>query len=267
VDDLWAVDLGAVATSVQARRGTARSRPVSFSALRRDAPVLDPSAALAERLQVPVQSVSSEAAAARAGGLSTPGAIEDTVVVDLGAGTVDAVSPRSAVTAAGGGELLTASVAALTGITDAAAEWVKRGPAHRVDAPQVMLAEDGTRTFLDRPAARETIGSLVVRGPAGLLPFSSTMAPGEWRALRRQLKEDVVGGNVARALRTLDEAPRSIVVVGGPAGDEEVLAAMGGALRPGTAVGRGEVAGSLGHRNAVAYGLLVLAARGPEAGG
>ena len=260
VDDLWTVDLTAVATAVQARRGSARSRPVGFSALRSDAPLVDPSAALAERLQVPVQVV-SEAAAARAGGLSTPGALEDTVVVDLGGGTIDAVSLRASVTAAGGGELLTASVAALTGVTNAAAEWVKRGPAHRVDAPQVLLGEDGSRGFLEQPAPRETIGSLVVRGPAGLLRFSSTMAPGEWRALRRQLKEDVVGGNVARALRTLDENPRSIVVVGGPAGDEEVLAALGGALPPGTAVGRGEVAGFLGHRNAVAYGLLVLATR------
>lgn len=261
VDDLWTVDLAAVATAVQARRGSARSRPVSFSALRSDAPLVDPSTALAERLHVPVQVVVSEAAAARAGGLSTPGTLEDTVVVDLGGGTIDAVSTPRAVTAAGGGDLLTASVAALTGVTSAAAEWVKRGPAHRVEAPQVLLAEDSSRGFLDRPAPRETIGSLVVRGPAGLLRFSSTMAPGEWRALRRQLKEDVVGSNVARALRTLDETPRSIVVVGGPAGDEEVLAAVGGALRPGTAVGRGEVAGSLGHRNAVAYGLLLLAAR------
>ena len=258
VDDLWTVDLAAVATAVQARRGSARSRPVSFSSLRRDAPLYDPSTALAERLQVPVRVV-PEAAAARAGGLSTPGAHQDTVVVDLGGGTIDAVSSRAAVTAAGGGDLLTASVAALTGITSAAAEWVKRGPAHRVDAPQVLLAEDGSRGFLDQPAPRETIGWLVVRGPAGLLRFSATMAPGEWRALRRQLKQDVVGSNVARALRTLDETPSSIVIVGGPAGDEEVLAAVGGALQPGTAVGRGEVAGSLGHRNAVAYGLIALA--------
>ena len=261
VDDLWTIDLATVATAVQARRGSARSRPVSLAALRSDAPLIDPSTALSDRLQVPAQLVASEAVAARAGGLSTPGTLEDTVVVDLGGGTVDAVSARAAVTAAGGGELLTASVAALTGATSAAAEWVKRGPAHRVDAPQVLLAEDGSRSFLDQPAPRETIGSLVVRGPAGLLRFSSTMAPGEWRALRRQLKEDVVGSNVARALRTLDVTPRSIVVVGGPAGDEEVLAAVGGAVTPGTAVGRGEVAGSLGHRNAVAYGLLLLAAR------
>jgi hypothetical protein len=180
------------------------------------------------------------------------------VVVDLGGGTIDCVSASSAIVAAGAGELLTTSVAALTGATAAAAEWVKRGPAHRVDAPQILLAEDGSRGFLERPAPPETIGSLVVRGPAGLLAFSTTMAPGEWRALRLRLKTDLVGGNVARALRSLEAAPRTVVVVGGSAGDDEVLAAVSGALPPGTAVGRGDVAGALGHRYAVAYGLLLL---------
>ena len=265
VEDMWTVDLAAVASAVQARRGSFRSRPVSLAALRRDAPLLDPSPGLSDRLQRPAHVVSSEASAARAGGLSTPGAVEDTVVVDLGGGTIDAVSATVAVVAAGGGDLLTASVAELTGVTGAVAEWVKRGPASRVEAPQVLLAEDGSRGFLDRPAPSETVGSLVVRGPTGLLPFSTTMAPGEWRALRRRLKVDLVGGNVARVLRTLDEAPRTVVVVGGPAGDDEVLAAVGGALGSGTAVGRGNVAGALGYRNAVAYGLLVLAADGTDA--
>jgi hypothetical protein len=160
--------------------------------------------------------------------------------------------------AAGAGELLTTSVAALTGTTGAAAEWVKRGPAHRVDAPQILLAEDGSRGFLERPAPPETIGSLVVRGPAGLLPFSTTMAPGEWRALRLGLKVDVVGGNVARALRTLDEAPHTVVVLGGSAGDDEVLAAVSGALPPGTAVGRGTSPVRSDTGTPVAYGLLLL---------
>lgn len=262
VDDLWTVDLAAAAAAVQARRASTRSRPVSLAALRRDAPYLDPSPGLSERLQVPVHVVSSEEAAARAGGLSTPGAGPDTVVVDLGGGTIDVMTPSAAVVAAGGGEMLTVSVSALGGITGAAAEWVKRGPAYRVEAPQVLLAEDGSRSFMDRPAPRETVGALVVQGPAGLLPFSQTMAPGEWRALRLRLKIDLVGGNVARALRTIAELPRRLVVVGGPAGDDEVLAAVGGALEAGTAVGRGNVAGSLGHRYAVAYGLLVLAAGG-----
>jgi hypothetical protein len=256
VDDLWSVDLAAVAQEVQARRDGVSTRPVTLAALRASSPYVDPSVALAQRLGVAVEAAGSEALAARRGGLSTPGATGDTVVVDLGGGTIDAVAAAGAVVAAGGGELLTVSVAALTGCTAAAAEHVKRGPAHRVEAPQVLLAEDGTRRFLDTPASREVVGALVVTGPAGLLAFHRTLAPGEWRALRLRLKIALIGANVARALRTLDVEPRSVVVVGGPAGDDEVLSAVTGGLPAGTAVGRGNVGGALGHRYAVAYGLL-----------
>jgi hypothetical protein len=257
VDDLWTVDLSAVADTVLTRAGGAGSRAIGLAALRADAPYADPSPALAQRLDVPVHGALSEAAAGRAGAMSTPGAAADTVVLDLGAGTVDAVSGDAAVVAAGGGELLTVSVAALTGATAAAAEWVKRGSAARVEAPQILLSEDGTREFLDRPAAPETIGALVVRGPAGLLPFNRVLAPGEWRALRLRLKVELLGGNAARALRTLGATPSTVVVVGGPAGDDEVLSAVSRALPTGTAVGRGDVGGGLGHRYAVAYGLLL----------
>ena len=262
VDDLWSVDLATVAHQVQARRGGAASRPVTLAALRASAPYVDPSAALGQRLGARVLAAGSEAAAARRGALSTAGATGETVVVDLGGGTIDTVSADAAVVAAGGGELLTVSVAALTGCTAAAAEHVKRGPAHRVDAPQVLLAEDGTRRFLDQPASRDVVGALVVRGPAGLLAFHRSLAPGEWRALRLALKVALIGANVARALRTLDVDPRSVVVVGGPAGDDEVLSAVIGALPAGTAVGRGNIGGTLGHRYAVAYGLLETALRG-----
>ena len=259
VDDLWSVDLASVAETVQARRGGPASRPVAVAALRSAAPSTDPAGPLAELIGVPVHTVTAESAAARAGALTTPGAGPGSAVVDLGAGTIDAVVPSSAVVAAGSGQLLTASVAALTGTTEAAAEWVKRGPARRVEAPQRLLGEDGSRVFLDRPATPESVGSLVVDGPAGQLPFSRTMAPGEWRALRLRLKTDLVGGNVARILRSLDAAPDTVVVVGGAAGDDEVLTALSGALPPGTAVGRGDVGGKLGHRYAVAYGLVLLA--------
>jgi len=266
VDDLWALDLAAVAEQVQARRAGVSGRPVSLASLRADSPYADPAEALRDRLGVPVHTVASEACAARSGALTTPGTTEETVVVDLGGGTVDTVSTGEPVVAAGGGELLTVSVAALTGISVAAAEHVKRGPAYRVEAPQVLLAEDGSRTFLDHPAAREAVGSLVVDGPAGLLPFHRSLAPGEWRALRLRLKVDLVGGNVARAIRTLKLEPRTVVVVGGPAGDDEVLAAVSGTLPRGTAVGRGDVGGMLGHRYAVAYGLLCGTALDTTAG-
>ncbi|HYO40648.1 MAG TPA: diol dehydratase reactivase ATPase-like domain-containing protein [Nocardioidaceae bacterium] len=258
VDDLWTVDLGVIAEAVQARRAAVRSRPVALAALSASVLDVDPAEELAALLGIPVHTIASEARAARAGALSTPGAGSSSVVVDLGGGTVDAVSRSAAVVAAGAGDLLRASVAILTDATPAAAEWVKRGPAHRVEAPQLLLSEDGGRDFLESPASPDSIGSLVVPGPAGMLAFSRTLAPGEWRALRVRLKVDLVGGNVARALRSLGEEPTTVVVVGGLAGDDELLAAVAGALPPGTAVGRGQVAGELGHRYAVAFGLVRL---------
>ena len=257
VDDLFAADLAAVADTVVARVGAQRSRAVALAVLFGDRPATDPSAALSERLGIEVRCTPSEPGAARAGALTTPGASLDAVVVDVGGGTVDVVTSQGHVVAAGAGELLTVGVAGLTGATAAAAEWVKRGPAARVEAPQLMLGEDGERIFLDRPAGPETIGALAVRGPAGLLPFDRRHAPGEWRALRLRLKADVLGGNVARALRTLGASPSTVVVVGGPAADDEAMAAVARVLPDGVAVGRGDVAGSLGHRYAVAYGLLL----------
>ena len=255
VDDLVAVDLAALADAVVARVGAQDSRAVVLAVLRADAPFTDPAEAMAARLGIEVRTVRSEAAAARSGALTTPGSEPGAVVVDVGGGTIDVVSPHGGVVAAGGGELLTVGVAALTGASAAAAEWVKRGPAARVETPQLLLHEDGAREFLDRPAGREVVGSLAVRGPAGLLGFDRQHAPGEWRALRLRLKADVLGDNVARALATLAESPQTVVVVGGPAGDDEVLGSVTRALPEGVAVGRGDVGGSLGHRYAVAYGL------------
>ncbi len=182
------------------------------------------------------------------------------MVVDLGGGTIDVVTKERAVVSAGAGDLLTLCVAELTGTTAAAAEHVKRGPSRRAEAPQVVLGEDGRRTFLDAPLPSDVLGSLVVDGPAGWLAFGADLAPSEWRALRLDLKTDLVGGNITRALRTLDqELAGTILLVGGPAADEEVLAAVAGALPSGVAVARGDVGAEFGHRYAVAYGLLGMA--------
>jgi 1,6-anhydro-N-acetylmuramate kinase len=76
--------------------------------------------------------------------------------------------------------------------------------------------------------------------------------------LRIRAKERVLADNVARSLRSLDEAPAELLLVGGAAADEELLTLVRRRL-PGIAVGRADVAGSLGHRHAVAYGLVLLA--------
>jgi hypothetical protein len=86
------------------------------------------------------------------------------------------------------------------------------------------------------------------------------MAPSTWRSLRRRLKERVVVANLLRALSSAGTEPADLLLVGGAAGDEELLGLVRAAL-PDAAVGRADVAGHLGHRYAVAYGLALLAAR------
>ena len=260
VDDLFAVDLAAAAEAATARRGST-GRAVLVASLSR-AGDEDAASVLGDLLGVPVYGPVSEPAAARLGALTTPGGRDDAVVVDLGAGTIDVVGPRGSVVAAGAGELLTAAVAEMLGIPRASADWVKRGPCVRVDGGQRFEAEDGRRGFLDVPAPASAAGMLAVEGPGGWLPFDRRHGPGEWRAIRLRLKQAVLAENFRRAVRTLGLDPAQVLVVGGPAGDEELLSVLARSLPDGVAVGRGDVGGTcpggpLGHRYAVALGLAL----------
>ena len=122
------------------------------------------------------------------------------------------------------------------------------------------MGEDGVRRFVDVPVTADAVGALVVPGPAGLLPFNGQLAPGEWRMLRQQVKRAVISKNIERATNGIDTA-RDAILVGGPAGDTELLSMAVRAL-PGCTPGRADVAGQLGHRWAVAYGLTLLHQRG-----
>ena len=262
VDDLFAVDLAAAAEAATARQGST-GRAVLVASLSRMGNE-DAASVLGDLLQVPVHGPVSEPAAARLGALTTPGGRDDAVVVDLGAGTIDVIGPGGSVVAAGAGELLTAAVAEMLGIPRASADWVKRGPCVRVDGGQRFEGEDGRRGFLDVPAPASAAGMLAVEGPGGWLPFDRQHGPGEWRAIRLRLKQAVLAANFRRAVRTLGQDPAQVLVVGGPAGDEELLGVLARSLPDGVAVGRGDVGGTcpggpLGHRYAVALGLALAA--------
>jgi hypothetical protein len=261
VDDLFAVDLGAVADTATARRGSL-GRAVVVASLQRLDQHIDHAALLGDLLGRPVRCLLSEPSAARLGASTTPGARADAVVVDMGAGTLDVIAPDGEVVAAGGGDLLTAAVAETLGVPRAAADWVKRGPCLRVTDGQRFEAEDGSRGFLDRPAAAALIGMLAVAGPAGLLPFDRRHSPAEWRAIRLRLKQAVFSANLDRALRTLGHDLRQVLLVGGPVGDDELLGAVLRTLPAGVPAGRASVGGTLpgqpvGHRYAVALGLAL----------
>lgn len=258
-DDLFALDLAQVADAATARRGSLGSAALVAS-LRRLSGGTDHATVLAGLLGIPVHGALSEPTAARLGALTTPGARPDAAVVDLGAGTVDVIAMHGEVVAAGAGELLTAAVAETLRIPRAAADWVKRGPCLRVDGGQRFEAEDGSRGFLDRPAPAVAAGMLAARGPAGLIPFDRGHSPAEWRAIRLRLKEAVFAANLRRALDTLGATLPQVLLVGGPAGDDELLGVLLRALPGDIPVGRASVGGTLagapaGHRYAAAVGL------------
>ena len=262
VDDLFALDLGQVADAATARRG-GTGRTVLVASLHRTAADLDHAALLGELAGRPVRCLISEPAAARLGALTTPGARADAMVVDIGAGTIDVIGPDREVVAAGAGDLLTAAVAETLGAPRAAADWVKRGPCLRVTGGQQFEAEDGSHGFLDRPAAPSALGMLAAPGPAGLLPFDRRHSPAEWRAIRLRLKEAVFAVNLRRVL---DCPPGTqLLIVGGPAGDDELLGVLLRSLPEGITAGRGNVGGTLpgdppaGHRHAAALGLALAA--------
>jgi hypothetical protein len=262
LDDAWLIELAAVDALPGLRAGDVRTRDVVIAALAGEAGQDDPRAAFTDEwLRVDV--VATEATASRLGGLSTPGAPGDTWVIDLGGGTLDAVDPTGrAVVAAGCGDLLTMATARTLGISTGAAEWVKRGPASHVDAPHVVMDESGERRFLDDAAPMGTVGWLVANGPSGLLPFSRRLEVAQWRTIRLALKQRAIADNLHRILATFEGPPAHALVQGGPAGDSELLQTLNSAFS-GTVVGRADVAGRLGHRWAVAYGL-VLAAIGAD---
>jgi hypothetical protein len=261
LDDLFAVDLAAAADTATARRGSL-GRAALVSSLHQLSPGADHTAVLADLLGCPVRCVLSEPAAARLGACTTPGARPDAVVVDVGAGTIDVIAPDGEVVAAGAGELLTVAVAETLGVPRAAADWVKRGPCVRLDGSQRFEAEDGSRGFLDGPADPAAAGMLAAAGPAGWLPFDRGHSPAEWRAIRLRLKEAVFAANLARALRTLGRDLGQVLIVGGPAGDDELLGVLLRTLPGDVTAGRGNVGGTLagpaaGHRHAAALGLAL----------
>jgi hypothetical protein len=265
VDDLFALDLAQVADTATARQGST-GRTVLVASLRRAGAGLDHPALLGELLGRPVRCLISEPAAARLGAQTTPGARPDAVVVDIGAGTIDVIAPDGEVVVAGAGDLLTAAVAELLNLPRAAADWVKRGPCLRVTGSQQFEAEDGSHGFLDRPAAGAALGMLAAPGPAGLLPFDRRHSPAEWRALRLRLKEAVFAANLLRAAgQPGAQASRQVLIVGGPAGDDELLGVLLRALPGQVTAGRGNVGGTLpgpsaGHRHAAALGLALALA-------
>ena len=255
--DIWAFDI----TKVLADRGLRQVGHTRDLALAQLSPHSSSSNLnLSEMFKVPVVVAESESFAARIGATSTPGVGSGAAILDIGGGTIDLISEVE-ISAAGAGELLTAAVAFALDTSRGAADWIKRGPAQRLESPQVLLSEDGSKNFVSEaaPYPASAMGSLVTPGPAGFLTFGQNLQPAEWRIMRQGLKQAAIGKNVARLIRSLESKTGTakdldLIVVGGPVADDELLPVIG-AIPGVKGIGRGNVAGKLGHRYAVAYGL------------
>jgi Diol dehydratase reactivase ATPase-like domain/DD-reactivating factor swiveling domain len=256
VHDGFFTDLSAIDSGVWLRRGVADTQGTVVALLAADE-VTDAATTLAALTGRPAHTLATEPEAAACGARTTPGMPEDSVVCDIGGGTIDLIGADTTVVAAGAGETITVAVARVLGIPRSLAETVKRSPAVRVEGPHVAHEEDGRRVFLESPAATDAIGRLCTRGGAGLVPFSSRLAAEEWRSLRLAIKQETVATNIARALKAFDRPPTAMVLAGGGALDDELLRTVAEALRSvPVVVGRANVDGVHGPRFAVACGLV-----------
>ena len=264
--DVWAFDITA-ALAEKGLRNIGHTRDLAIAQLAKSTTKQEIDLEII--FEVPVSIARSEASAAALGAFTTPGLARDALILDIGGGTIDIIDGNQVsgaeMSAAGAGELLTAAVAHALAISRGAADWIKRGPAQRLESPHVLLGEDGSKAFVDddKPYPASAMGSLVTPGPAGYLTFGQNVQPAEWRIMRQSLKRIAIGENVARLIRSFNTASdstkvRDVVIVGGPAADDELIPILSQVKGIG-GLGRGNVAGILGHRFAVAYGLSQLA--------
>jgi hypothetical protein len=266
IADAWAVAIDRLDDGAWMRRGVINTRQTPLAFLESDCR-RGVSELLKDLLNRPVQEASSEEEAALLGALSTPGVPPDAAVCDLGGGTIDIVTGAQRYVAAGAGELLTLATALCLGIPRTLAEAAKRGPAVRAQSPHLAHDEDGRRRFLEHSVPSSAVGRLCIQTDSGYVALSDSLAPEEWHALRLAIKRSAIAENVARLMRALTvesstDKPGFLVLAGGVAEDREIVSMVAEVLRPsGTVVGRANVAGELGPRAAVAWGLARAAAR------
>lgn len=260
--DRYAIDLDAIDDGTWVRRGIFAKGQIALASLGHDAPV-DACKRLSALIERPVLAADSEHAAGAVGALTTPGCPADAAVCDIGAGTIDLTSSGAAEVGAGGGELLTLACARALAWPPRLAEVAKRAAGIRVQSPHVGHDEDGRRRWLKAPAPAEAVGRLCVDSPDGLgAVLSADLAPEDWRGARTALKRAVIAANVDRLLARFEASPSALVIAGGVGEDREVVAMIGDILRRrGVVAGRANVAGALGPRGAVAWGLAAAASR------
>jgi diol dehydratase reactivase alpha subunit len=165
----------------------------------------------------------------------------------------------------GAGNFITMLIDTELGLNNlSVAEEIKRHPLAKVESLFHIRLESGEVKFFNEPLSPKVFGKVVICTPSGnLLPIETKHSLQKIASVRREAKEKVFVANALRALSQI--APEknicnipNVVLVGGSALDFEIPALILEKLAHyGIVVGKGEIRGTQGPRNAVATGLIL----------
>jgi len=224
---------------------------------------------LYEEIEVNVTIGGVEADMAIRGALTTPGTEVPLAVLDLGGGSTDASVIDSSgkvnrVHLAGAGDMVTLLIDKELGLDDRdLAEKIKTNPLAKIESLYHVRHEDGSVQFFEQHIDPRLYGRVVVVTKDGMIPVEPQDSVAKIRERRRKAKEKVFVQNALRALKIVAPAENIrllgfVVLVGGSALDFEIPQMISDALVEfGVVVGRANVRGCEGPRNAVATGLLL----------
>lgn len=272
IKDLLAVDVlvpidvrGALAGEVSLEKAVAIAAMVKTDKL----PMQMLAGAIKKELGIESEVAGVEAVMASLGALTTRGSTLPLAVLDLGGGSTDAaiISEDGTVRTvhlAGAGNFITMLIDSQLGLNNLSlSEDIKKYPLAKVESLFHIRLETGEVKFFSEPLSPKIFGRVVVCRENELIPIETKHPLEKIEMTRKAAKKDVFVQNAMRALRQVAREHEirnisNVVLVGGSALDFEIPHMILEELSYyNIVVGKGEIRGTEGPRNAVATGLVL----------
>lgn len=272
IKDALAVDVlvpmnveGALAGEISMERAVALAAMVKADGL----PMQELASQLQHELGIEAEVAGVEAVMAALGAMTTKGTTFPLAILDLGGGSTDAAilheDGHVNVTHLGGaGNFITMLIDTELGLANSSiAEDIKRYPLAKVESLFHIRLETGAVKFFADPLHPSVFGKVVVCKEGELIPIETKHSLAKIMTTRKEAKERVFIQNAIRALKSVAKEHEltnipNVVLVGGSALDFEIPSMILEALaKYGVVVGKGEIRGTEGPRNAVATGLVL----------
>jgi diol dehydratase reactivase alpha subunit len=272
IKDLLAVDVlvpidvkGALAGEVALEKAVALAAMVKTDKL----PMQKLAQELEKEFNVATEVSGVEAVMASLGALTTRGSKLPLAILDLGGGSTDAAIMTDegivrTVHLAGAGNFITMLIDTQLAINNLSlSEDIKRYPLAKVESLFYIRLETGEVKFFEQPLSPKVFGKVVICKEKELIPIDSKHSLEKIVTTRKLAKKEVFVKNAIRALKNVApngdiRAISNVVLVGGSALDFEIPNMILEELSYfNIVVGKGEIRGTEGPRNAVATGLVL----------